>query len=124
MLCIQTRRPDGKGTSCASLAAANPRSGTSGLTSLRAGGRRNLGYASVRECPLRLQRRPRRGRYERRVITNRPKLVDPAAAQAIIAPCRFQFAVGGKQGSNWTSDTHRSAAVSCVNSVPAKQVPW
>jgi hypothetical protein len=33
--------------------------------------------------------------YDRRVITKRPKLIEPGAAQAMTAPRRFQSAVRG-----------------------------
>jgi hypothetical protein len=57
------------------------------------------------------------------VITNRPKLVDPAAAHATTALRRFQADVDGKHGSSWTSERHRSADGARVRFDPREQVP-
>ena len=79
-----------------------------------------LAWASVRKDTLTA---PCCGRYDRREIMNRPKLVHPGDPQAMTTPRRFQSAVGPKHGSSWTSDTQRSADLWNVNSEPRKHAP-
>ena len=89
--------------------------------------RRSFGFATGRLACASVRvdtpTAPRSGSYDRREITNRPKIVHPGEAQATTTPRRFQSAVCPKHGSSWTSDTQRSADLSNVYSEPRKHVP-